>query len=118
MIGIDTADVGRIKKALESDGFKTRVFTAGERDYCDKKANRAQSYAGIFCAKEAFVKAIKRGFGSGIMPGDIEITHDGNGAPMLSGVSADVTELLRDRKADVSISHDGGFAVAIVYIED
>lgn len=118
MIGIDTASVARIEKALDNESFKNRVFTAGEREYCDKKANSAQSYAGIFCAKEAFVKALKRGFGQGIMPSDIEISHDGSGAPVLVAASPDVKSLLNGRDVDVSISHDGGFAVAVVYIED
>ena len=64
MIGVDIQKIARIKKSLESDAFAERVFTAAEREYCDSRALPEQSYAGMFCAKEAAVKAVKQGFGA------------------------------------------------------
>ena len=115
MIGVDIASVERISKAIASDAFISRVFTAAERAYCDGMPQPAQSYAGIFCAKEAAVKALGVGFGSGIMPTDIEISHDGNGAPHLSFFGK-AAELVGDMATSVSISHDGGLAIAVVEI--
>lgn len=113
MIGIDTIRISRIKKAIESSAFKDRVFTATEQSYCNGKSNSAQSYAGIFCVKEAAVKALGIGFGSGVMPSDIEVMHGENGAPALNFYGGAV-EKFKPYAASVSISHDGDYAVAAV----
>ena len=58
--GIDIAEVQRIRNAIERHGerFLKRVFTDGEIQYCESKANRAERYAARFAAKEAGMKAI------------------------------------------------------------
>ena len=117
MIGIDTAAVERIKKALSKPAFKDRVITVSEQKYCDGRPDPFESYAGIFCAKEAAVKAVKSGFGRGVMPKDIEIGHDEYGAPTLAATGA-ASVLFKNYDAEVSISHDGGNAVAVVLLTD
>ena len=113
MIGIDTVSIARIAAAIANEAFLTRVFTERERNYCDRKSHVAQSYAGIFSAKEAAVKAIESGFGRGIMPCDIEIDHKANGAPFLRAFGK-AQEIFGKYKSYVSISHDGDNAVAVV----
>lgn len=113
MIGIDIVRISRIQKAIERVAFKDRVFTAVEQSYCNGKANSAQSYAGMFCAKEAAVKALGIGFGGGVMPSDIEVAHSDNGAPMLNFFGA-AAEKFKPYTASVSISHDGDYAIAAV----
>ncbi|MDE7405926.1 MAG: holo-ACP synthase [Clostridiales bacterium] len=113
MIGIDTIRISRIKEAIENAAFKNRVFTAPEQSYCNGKANSAQSYAGIFCAKEAAVKALGIGFGNGVMPSDIEVVHGESGAPVLNFYGGAV-EKFKPYAASISISHDGDNAVAVV----
>lgn len=113
MIGIDTVRISRIQNAIENTAFVNRVFTDAERRYCDSKPNKAQSYAGVFCAKEAAVKAVGIGFGNGIMPADIEVAHDKNGAPWLNFYGS-AAELFKPYISSVSISHDGDYAVAAV----
>ncbi len=115
MIGTDIIKISRIAEAIESDAFLNRVFTESERAYCDAKPDRAQSYAGIFCAKEAAVKAGKSGFGNGVMPADIEIGHDEYGAPVLAAHGG-AQRFFDGHIADVSISHDGDHAVAVVML--
>ncbi len=117
MIGIDTVHIPRIEKAVKSTAFKERVFTETERAYCDGRAHPAASYAGIFCAKEAAVKALKRGFGGGIMPTDIEIDHDSRGTPVFKACGK-AAILLSGYNVDVSISHDGEYAVAAVLLTE
>lgn len=117
MIGTDIVKISRIADAVNSDAFLNRVFTNSEREYCDAKPDRAQSYAGIFCAKEAAVKAVKCGFGGGVMPTDIEIGHDGYGAPTLTARGG-AARFFDGRTASVSISHDGDYAVAVVMITE
>ena len=113
MIGIDTVLISRIKKAIENEAFVQRVFSALEQSYCNRKANSAESFAGIFCAKEAAVKALGVGFGRGISPLDIVITHNQNGAPTLKFYRGAVS-MFKPYIASVSISHDGDYAVAAV----
>lgn len=113
MIGIDTVLISRIQKAIESEAFVKRVFTAVEQSYCNKKANPAESYAGIFCAKEAAVKALGVGFGRGMAPSDIVVTHTQAGAPVLKFYRG-AAELFKLYNSSVSISHDGDYAVAAV----
>ena len=117
MIGIDTVHIPRIEKAIKSAAFRERVFTEVERAYCDGRSHPSASYAGIFCAKEAAVKALKRGFGGGIMPSDIEIDHDNRGTPIFKACGK-VAILLSGFNVDVSISHDGDYAVAAVMLTD
>lgn len=115
MIGVDTVRVSRIAEAIKDDAFLRRVFTEEERAYCDGRARPSESYAGLFCAKEAVVKALKCGFWRGIAPTDIEITHDGGGAPVpvLHGKAAELTD---GKTVEVSISHDGDCAVAAAVV--
>ena len=113
MIGIDTVLISRIRKAIESKAFLNRVFTAAEQAYCSSRSDRAASYAGLFCVKEAAVKALGVGLGSGIMPSDIEVTHAPNGAPMLNYYRGAV-KMFMPYNSSVSISHDGDYAVAVV----
>ena len=55
-IGVDIVEVTRIKNAIEkNNGFLEKVFTKKEIEYCEKRKNKYQSYAGRFSAKEAVV---------------------------------------------------------------
>ena len=113
MIGIDTVLISRIKKAIQNAAFVDRVFTAAEQAYCRVRSDIAASYAGLFCAKEAAVKALGVGLGNGVMPSDIEVTHAPNGAPMLNFYRGAV-KMFMPYSCSVSISHDGDYAVAAV----
>lgn len=107
--------IPRMRKAVKNKAFLRRVFTENERLYCDSRPDPAMSYAGVFCAKEAAVKAFKGGFGNGIMPIDVEIVHTESGAPkvVLHGNAAQYS----DGIFEVSISHDGDYAVAVVSVQ-
>jgi len=100
--------------------FAVRVFTPAERDYCDAKgAAAAQSYAGRFAAKEAFLKAIKTGWRGKITWHDIEVMNDADGVPTLN-VTGEAAKILTERGAEIihlSISHTAEHAVAHVILE-
>jgi holo-[acyl-carrier protein] synthase len=66
--GIDIAEVPRIRQSIERFGerFLGRIYTAGERRYCDSKANRVERYAARFAAKEAAMKALGTGWRRGV----------------------------------------------------
>lgn len=100
--------------------FTQRVFTTAEREYCDAKgAAAAQSYAGRFAAKEAFLKALKTGWRGKITWHDIEIVNDSDGVPSLniSGEAANLVGKLGAAVAHLSISHTSEHAVAHVILE-
>lgn len=100
--------------------FVTRVFTRQERDYCDAKgAAAAQSYAGRFAAKEAFLKALQTGWRGKITWQDIEILSGENGVPVLniSGEASKLVERSGATMLHLSISHTTEHAVAQVILE-
>lgn len=120
-IGIDIAEVYRIRDTIaRTPRFSARVFTDAEREYCESKgAAAAQSYAGRFAAKEAFLKALKTGWRGKIAWQDIEIILDENGAPSLSitGEAAVLLEKLGANRVHLSMSHTTEHAVAEVILE-
>lgn len=115
MVGVDVVKIERIERALKSKHFSERVYTAAEREYCDGKAGKAESYAGIYAAKEAVGKALGVGL-NGLNFHDIEVFHDANGAPEVS-LSGRAAKLVGERKVHLSVSHDGGIAVAFCVLE-
>ena len=117
--GIDVVEIARLARILDGplgERFRARVFTIKERAYCEDHSARAVHYAGRFAAKEALVKAL--GAPEGIHWRDIEVAS--GGAPRLatSGRAAEAMAARGARGVHVSLSHDGGLAVAAVVLED
>ncbi|HYY93646.1 MAG TPA: holo-ACP synthase, partial [Pyrinomonadaceae bacterium] len=84
-IGIDIIEIRRVREVLaRTPRFRERVFTGGERAYCDSRgANAAQHYAARFAAKEAAFKALRTGWREGLSWHHVEVTSDDLGAPAL-----------------------------------
>ena len=100
--------------------FAQRVFTEFERDYCESKgAAAAQSFAGRFAAKEAFLKALKTGWRGKITWHDIEVRNDDQGAPSfeLSGESKRLLDEIGATSVHLSIAHTSEHATATVVFE-
>ena len=120
-IGTDIIEVYRIRDTIaRTPRFAERVFTVAEREYCESKgAAAAQSYAGRFAAKEAFLKALKTGWRGKITWQDIEVHSDSDGVPSLN-ITGEARRVLDERGADavhLSISHTTEHAVAQVILE-
>lgn len=115
-IGTDIIEVQRIEKALkENPSFKERVYTAGEIDYCSKKAKgRYASYAARFAAKEAAAKSLAEGFGKNITLREIELNRREGGAPfiVLYGKTLQYSRKLGVKEIRISVSATDNFAVA------
>ena len=111
-LGTDVCAVERIEKALQNPRFLERWFTAGEREYL--AGRRVESVAGLFAAKEAVAKALGSGF-SRFGPDSVEIDHDALGRPtcQLHGAARERLAALGATELMVSISHDGGVALAV-----
>ena len=77
-IGTDIVAIGRIQRILEKNpAFIRKVFAEGEIAYCEKRANKAESFAARFAAKEALMKAT--GLGVALEPADIRVHFDADG---------------------------------------
>ncbi len=119
-IGTDIIEVDRVQKVMERDiGFRDKIFTPHEIEYCESKRHKYQHYAGRFSAKEAFLKAIGTGWRYGIRFGDIEVTHDELGKPEINvyGKAKEWVESESVSNIHVSLSHLKEMATAIVIIE-
>jgi holo-[acyl-carrier protein] synthase len=121
-VGIDMIEVGRVRDVMSrTPRFRARVFTAREREYCDGRgaAAAAQHYAARFAAKEAALKALGTGWGGGLSWQDIEIAHDGAGAPSIHFHNRALELFIASgaTRAHVSLSHTSGHAVAQVILE-
>ncbi|MBU0566882.1 holo-ACP synthase [bacterium] len=117
-VGIDIIEVKRIKEAVSCFGerFLSRVFTEGEVAYCQVKANKYQSLAARFCAKEAVIKALRM---SGLSLNEIEVVSSKDRVPeiRLKGKSKEKFEKLFLGPIHLSLSHTKDHALAQVVIE-
>ena len=119
-LGNDIIEIDRIRQAIEkSSSFKARVYTIHEIEYC-KSRNKVcyESFAGIYAAKEAFIKALGTGMRHGSWQ-DIEIYHDEWGAPLirLQDTFKDIYETSGYTDIHVSISHCKDYAMSTVILE-
>lgn len=84
-LGSDLVDIRRIEAAIErfGDRFLDRIFTAGEREKCERRRHRAASYARRFAAKEACSKALGTGFRRGVFWRDLGVVNLPSGKPTM-----------------------------------
>lgn len=96
-----------------------RLFTAAEREYCDKRAARFTHYAGRFAVKEAVMKALGTGWRRGVRWVDIEVRREPGAAPQLKlhGESARIAASLGIQSFHIAITHDAGIASAVAVAE-
>ena len=112
-IGTDIEQISRVAKAMErTPRFVERLFTPGERAYCEARAHPAQHYTARFCAKEAFAKAL----GVPLSWHDVEVVRGEAGPPHIVA-TGEAAQLLAGRIVHLTISHAGDYAVAFVLIE-
>ncbi len=113
-VGIDLLYVNRFEKYKNNQKFLNKIFTDTELNFLKGKNYNNHTMAGIFCAKEAFLKSIKKGIDSYSLK-DIEVVHDESGAPEL--LLHNELNKYNSCNISVSISHDNEYATAIVLIE-
>ena len=119
-IGCDIIEIERIARAIKSESFIRRVFTAEEAAYCQRRGQQAAaSFAARFAAKEAVLKALGTGLREGSLQ-EIAVDNDVLGKPLvqLSGHFAMLAKQLGVKNIQISLSHSRDFAVAYVIMED
>jgi holo-[acyl-carrier protein] synthase len=121
-LGIDIAEVARVKAAIERYGetFLRRVYTAKEREYCERFKNKYERYAGRFAAKEAAMKALGTGWSRGVRWVDVEVVREKGGRPTikLAGEAGHVADSLQVKNISLSITHTSDQAFAQVVFEN
>jgi len=121
-IGVDVVKVERLTQALERFGqrMEKRLFTERELAYCRTHHDPLPHLAARFAAKEAAFKAIGTGLGGGVGWKHAEVIQPGGQQPRLEfhEVALERFKSLGGRSVHVSLTHDGGLAIACVVIED
>jgi holo-[acyl-carrier protein] synthase len=113
MIGIDIVSIQRFEKFLDKFGDKALKRFLNQDEI--SLVNSTQSYAGLFAAKEAVSKALGTGIGSECSFDDIIIHKDDKKAPYFT-LSKKIIDKYDIKESSLSITHDGGFAIAVVSI--
>ncbi|KXA17833.1 holo-ACP synthase [Fusobacterium nucleatum] len=117
-IGNDIIEIERIEKAILKEGFKEKIYTQRELENIKKRGNRAETYAGVFSAKEAISKAIGTGVREFSLT-DLEILNDDLGKPYVV-VSEKLDKIIKSKKEnyqiEISISHSKKYAIAMAII--
>lgn len=114
MIGLDIVSISRIEGFIERFGERAldRFMSKSEQESFKSYSSRA----GIWAAKEAISKSLGCGISKDFGFLDVEIKRDRFGAP-----KAFFSEEVRDRfdikSVSISITHDGGFAASVSFVE-
>ncbi len=117
--GTDVVEIARVQEALTRHGarFLARVYTPREQLYA---RGRVAELAARFAAKEATAKALGVGMRllspAGIGWHEVEVLNDVYGKPylVLHGRAASLAEQQGLTEWSVSLTHDGGLALAFV----
>ena len=123
-VGSDLIDIRRIERSIEryGDRFLGRIFTETERAKAERRANRIDTYAKRFAAKEACAKALGTGMRRGVFWRDMGVVNLPSGKPTMKltgGALARLQALTPPGhrvQIDLSITDDFPLAQAIVII--
>ena len=109
-VGTDIVSIKRVEESIEKFGnkFLDRFLNQEEIESLKK----IESIAGYWAAKEAVAKALGCGIGRELAFRDIIIKKNLNNAPYFEIESSKFSII----ESSLSISHDGGFAIAVVVI--
>lgn len=117
--GIDLVHVPRLREVMEGNPvFEERVFTTGERAYCRSRSDPFPHFAARFAAKEAVLKALRRGISAEGGDGrllEIEVVRE-HGAPRLvtTGLAGRLLANAGGAAPTLSLTHAGDYATASV----
>lgn len=114
-VGIDLVRVQRIEEKLDDRRFLERLFDPRELEDAGTGPLAAARLAARWAAKEAFAKAVGCGFGDELTWADVVVVRDEQGAPGLE-LSQRAAEYHGNPVTLLSLSHDGDYAIAIVWI--
>jgi holo-[acyl-carrier protein] synthase len=115
-LGTDIVEVVRIGQMIERHGevFLHRVFTEDEVQYCQRRKEYAQHFAGRWAAKEAVMKTLGTGWAKGVSFRDIEVCTSRSGQPSIAlhGQTREIALALGIDQILITISHCRAYATA------
>lgn len=111
--GIDLVYISRFEHLMENKTFMNSIFLESELTYIKEHPNLS-AIAGIYAAKEACLKALKKGINHYSLK-DIEISHNKDNAPFII-FHNDLKKDFEIKSISLSISHDKDYAIAMVSI--
>jgi holo-[acyl-carrier protein] synthase len=119
-VGVDIASIERMTLAINRSGkkFLDLVYSEDEQEYCERAEKKYERYSACWAAKEAAVKALGTGFRYSISFKDIELKSGDGNRPVLN-LSGKFCEIMREKGVNysqVSISHEGENAIAVVIL--
>lgn len=114
-IGVDLIHIDKIERLKPE--VREKVFTKAELEYSERSPKHClERLAARFAVKEAVLKALGTGWTGQMLWTDIEVISEISGAPKIR-LSGEVQNIFLQSGAKdilVSMSHDSGFAVAMV----
>ena len=110
-IGIDIVVINRIENLTKKYGIDKLKFLNEDEKY----VSSSSTIAGIFASKEAFSKALGVGISKDFSFKDISILKNKRNKPYIKINSPALQKKIE--QCDVSITHDGGFAIAAVILK-
>ena len=117
-IGVDIVDVERFAAVIaRTPTFVDRIFTSDESLNREGRRRTAQSLAARFAAKEVVAKVLVRTHGLQWHHCEVVTDTDGNPDLRLTGTVAEAAQALGISRWHLSLSHDGGHAIAYVVAE-
>ncbi len=114
MIGVDIVVIARIEKMMQRWGDKALNRFLNEEEITLVRS--PSTAAGFWAAKEAAAKALGTGIGSECGFHDIKISKTKKNAPKIK-FKKNIRKKFKIKDSSLSITHDGGFAVAVVALE-
>src|SRR5947207_15127565 len=123
-IGSDLVDVRRVERVIARHGerFLARIYTDIERARAERRANRFETYAKRFAAKEACAKALGTGLRAGVFWRDMGVINLPSGRPTMKLTGGALKRLQAitpvgcEARIDVTITDEGPMAQAVVVI--
>lgn len=114
-VGIDLIRISRIARAYyrRPERFLHRIFSFREIKFLQRKKNLFPAMAARFAAKESIAKALGCGIGT-VKWSELEVLPGPKGKPIvfLSGNAGLWAAQCRIKGVEVSLSHDGPYAIA------
>jgi len=110
-IGTDIIQISRIEKLIKRYGIKFKQRYLSKQEIA--MARKTETLAGLWAAKEAISKALGCGICEKLAFHDIIVAKDDRGAPYFA-LTKEAQKMHKIKSSSLSISHDGGFAIAVV----
>jgi holo-[acyl-carrier protein] synthase len=116
-VGTDLVEVAQVQHSVDVFGVRylERIFTEREIAHCKASGHSAPLFAARFAAKEATMKALRRG-DDAMDWRNVEVQRhpDGSCDIVLTGAARALAVARGVGALSVSMSHDGAYATAVV----